>query len=341
MQIKLKDVAQLSGYSITTVSRALAGYDDVSENTRQRIVAAAAELGYQPNLVARGLRNQSTQTLGLLIPANDRSFSGDFFSQLMLGISAEAAHHHYDLLVSAQKSREEELAAYRRIVGGHSVDGVIVARTLRADPRIAYLKSVDHPFVVSGRASPDEPSDFAYIDVDSRHGIALATEHLLALGHRHIGLILPPEDIAFTDYRLEGYKDALRTANVPFRAEYVTHGDMLRSGGYDATARLFSEHPHLTAFAVCNDLMALGAINRLQGLGLRVGQDISITGFDDIPAAEFAHPALTTVHQPIYEIGQHLTTMLIKLIEGERGFETAIILPPALIIRESSGPCPR
>ena len=334
MQITLKDVARQSGCSVTTVSRALAGYDDVNEHTRQRIIEVARQLGYQPNLVARGLRCQSTQTLGLIIPANDRSFSGDFFSQLMLGISDGAARRHYDLLVSLQKSDEEELAAYRRIVGGNRVDGIILARTRYADPRIAYLRSVQHPFVVSGRAAPGEANDFPYIDVDSQHGIRLAVEHLMKLGHRHIGLILPPREIAYTGYRLQGYLDALQTTST----EYVVYGDLMRSGGYAGANQLLDQHPHLTAIVACNDLMALGAISAVQGRGLRVGTDIAITGFDDLPAAEYAHPALTTIHQPIYEIGQRLAHMLIGLIEGEAPLETQIMLPARLIVRDSSGP---
>ncbi len=341
MQITLKDVARLSGCSVTTVSRALAGYDDVNEHTRQRILAAARQLGYQPNLVARGLRSQTTQTLGLIIPANDRSFSGDFFSQLMLGSSDEAALHHYDLLISVQKSDEAELAAYHRIVGGNRVDGVILARTRQADPRIAYLTSKNLPFVVSGRSAPGERTDFPYIDVDSQHGIGLATTHLLELGHRHIGLLLPPEGMAFTDYRLAGYRNTLQGADIPFRPEYVVFGDLMRSGGYEGANFLLDQHPELTALVACNDLMAIGAISALQKRGLQVGSDISVTGFDDIPAAEHTHPALTTIHQPIYEIGQRLAHMLISLIEGVQWVETQIMLSPTLVIRSSSGQCPR
>src|SRR5258708_3379259 len=123
MQVKLKDVAQQSGYSITTVSRALAGYDDVNEQTRQHIIKTAKQLGYQPNLVARQLRNQATQTIGLVMPAGDHSLSTDFFIELLHGIGDAASSRHYDLLISAQPNVDAEMMAYRRLVGGERVDG--------------------------------------------------------------------------------------------------------------------------------------------------------------------------------------------------------------------------
>jgi LacI family transcriptional regulator len=338
MQVKLKDIAHKTGYSITTVSRALAGYDDVNHETRQQIIAVANSLGYQPNQLARQLRSQRSYTIGMIIPVDDHSFSDDFFTQLILGIGNAASHERYDLLISSQPaSSQEEMEAYRRIVGGHRVDGIIVARTRCNDTRIVYLQQRRHPFVVSGRNAPGERSDFPYIDVDSEAGIYLATQHFTELGHRHIGLILPPRDIAFTEYRHTGYRDALVQAGIAYRPEYVLYGNLLRSGGYHGARDLLDHHPELTAIVACNDLMALGAMSAIQGRGLRVGQDIAVSGFDDIPAAEYAHPSLTTIRQPIYEIGLQLTQMLVALIAGQSLLESQLILKPTLVSRESSG----
>jgi len=338
MQIKLKDLAKTTGYSITTVSRALAGYSDVNEQTRQYIVETALQLGYVPNQAARQLRSQSTNTLGLIIPAHERSFSNDdFFGQLMQGIGDTVALYHYDVLISAQHPGEEEMAAYQRLVGGYRVDGMILARTRQNDSRIAYLKGHQHPFVVSGRAAPDEVSDFPYIDVDSQAGIRMLVEHFIGLNHQHIGLILPPPEMAYTGFRLEGYREALRKASLPYRPEYVVHGDLTREGGYAGAQALLDTPPDLTAIVACNDLMALGAMSAVQTRGLQIGDDIGVAGFDDIPAAEYAHPPLTTIHQPIYEIGQRLARMLIDLIKGQPPAETQVVLPPTLVIRASSG----
>jgi LacI family transcriptional regulator len=337
MQVKLKDLARMTGYSITTVSRALAGYSDVNEQTRQHIIETARQLGYVPNQAARQLRNRSSATLGMIIPAIERSFSNDFFSQLMQGIGDSASLYHYDVLISAQHPGEEEMAAYRRLVGGYRVDGMILARTRQHDPRIAYLKERGHPFAVSGRAAPGEVSDFPYIDVDSQAGIRMLVEHFLELNHRHIGLILPPPDVAYTGYRFEGYREALHNAGLECRQEYVVHGDLTRVGGFDGAQRLLAQNPEITAIVACNDLMALGAMSAIQSAGLRVGEDVGVAGFDDVPAAEYAQPPLTTIHQPIYEIGQRLVRMVIDIIKGQPPAETQVVLPPVLVIRASSG----
>ncbi len=334
--VKLKDIAETTGYSITTVSRALAGYKDVSEATRRHIVDIALSMGYQPNAVARQLRSQKTDTIGIIIPAHDSRFSDDFFSELLMGIGYAAAHNGYDLLVSAQTS-SDEMSAYQRIVGGNRVDGVILARTRRSDPRIAYLKEVGIPFVVSGRAAPDEPSDFPYIDADSQQGIYAATRHLIQLGHRNIGIVLPPLDIAFTPYRLMGYQRALLEANLPYEQANVTYGDLRRFGGQQAAHALLTQRPQLTAIVACNDAMALGVMQAVESLGLRVGADIAVTGFDDISVAEYATPPLTTVRQPIQEIGQRLVEMLIHIIHRQPLEHPQTLLSPTLIVRQSCG----
>ncbi|MFQ3536872.1 MAG: LacI family DNA-binding transcriptional regulator [Aggregatilineales bacterium] len=340
MRVRLKDIAKLTGYSLTTVSRALAGYSDVNAQTRAYILETAQALGYQPNGVAQQLRRQITNTLGLVIPANAHDFSGDFFSQLLHGIGAEAAEHHFDVLISSARSVEEEMCIYRRLVGGRRVDGMILARTRRHDPRIAYLCAQKYPFAVAGRAALDEPSDFPYIDTDSQAGIRRLVAHLSALRHRHIGLILPPAEIAFTGYRLLGYQEGLAAAGLPFQPSYIVYSDLTRGGGFHAAHQLLDAHPHLTALIACNDLMALGAMSAAQGRGLRVGRDLSIVGFDDIPAAEYSHPPLTTIRQPTYETGRRLTAMLVSLIRGEQPAQTQIVIQGELIVRGSSGAAP-
>ncbi len=337
MQVKLKDIADKSGYSITTVSRALAGYDDVNESTRQAIIELAISMGYQPNQVARQLRSQRTNTIGMVIPANDQGFSDDFFSELMMGVGHAASTHGYDLLLSAQTSTQKEMDAYYRIVGGNRVDGVVVARTRKNDPRIEYLQKMHHPFVVSGRRAPGRDSDFPYIDVDSQAGLRRMVAHFVKQGHRKIALILPPAEMAFTDYRLQGYKDGLAEAGISFSEQYTFYSDLKRDGGYDCANYLLDSYPELTGIIACNDLMALGAMSAVQERGLRVGQDIAIAGFDDIPAAEFSHPPLTTIRQPIYEIGERLIEMLLKVIQKQPLENPHVLLQPTLILRESSG----
>jgi len=337
MQVTLKDIAQKTGYSITTVSRALSGYNDVNANTRALIMEAAATMGYRPNLVARQLRSQQTQTIGMVLPASQTHSEDDFFSLLLKGVTHAAARHHYDVLVSTWLPGDDEMDVYRRVAGGRRVDGFVLARTYRNDARIDYLREINMPVVVSGRRAPENDSDFPYIDADSQHGLAQLVTHLTEYGHEHIGLILPPAQLAFTDYRLNGYRDGLAAAYLPYRSEYVAAGDMTRESGQNAADALLSSYPRLTAIIACNDLMAIGAMNAVQVRGLTVGEDIAIGGFDDIPLAAHTSPPLTTVRQPIYTIGEALTDMLVQIMTDDNPDTTGRLLKPTLVIRESSG----
>lgn len=338
MAVTLKDISRHTGFSITTISRALAGYSDVNPITRQKIQDAAEQLGYQPNLVARHLQAQRTGTIGMVLPLREHAVTTDFFTELLRGVSDRASQANYDILTSAQEyGSADEMNAYKRIVGGGRVDGMIVARARLHDPRISYLKSRKFPFAVSGSSGEDEPSDFLHIDVDNAAGIRQAAEHLISLGHRVIGLILPPEEMAYTAQRHLGYRIALEKAGIAYDSRYVRYGDLLPSGGYNAGHDLITHFDDLSAIIACSDLMAFGAMQAAQLLGKRVGDEIAITGFDDIPVAQYANPPLTTVHQPIYDIGQQLTAHLIDMINGLPVQPVGEILPTTLQIRASSG----
>lgn len=340
MAVTLKDIAETSGYSITTVSRALAGYDDVSEKTRVHIINIATRLGYQPNHIARQLRSQKTRTIGLILPEETYTATDEFFSLFMMGIGHAAALHHYDLLLSVQVPGDDEVSAYQRMVGGNRVDGMIIARTKHYDRRVKYLQEIAAPFAVFGRLAPDDPHDFPFIDVDSTLGIRLGVEHLVALGHQEIGLILSPQDMVYSSYRLQGYQDGLATANLPFCNDYVVIGDLKAPSGYTLTHQLLDIHPQLTAIVACNDHMALGSIKAAQERNLIVGRDISIIGYDDILASAHANPPLTTIRQPIFEIGERVVKLLIEqLEEPSHPKQLQSLIEPALVVRESTGTC--
>jgi LacI family transcriptional regulator len=333
MRVTLKTIADESGFSVTTVSRALAGYDDVNEETRRRIVEIADRLGYQPNLMARQLRSQQTRTVGMVIPLTPY-FSDPFFMELLSGVGRQAAEHGYDLRLSAQIPGQEELNAYRRMVAGRQVDGVVIARVRYHDPRIAYLQEAQHPFVVFGRG---EPNDYPYIDVDSTTGIRWLVEHFVDYGHRKIAMILSPRDLMFTTLRLKGYRDTLAARGLPFRKDYIQEGDLSQRSGLAAADHLLQLNDPPTAIIACNDMMALGTMTAIQRHGLRAGLDIAVAGFDDIPAALDAEPQLTTIRQPIYRIGRQLVDMLVSLMQHDPLDNPQILMEPELIIRGSSG----
>jgi LacI family transcriptional regulator len=335
MAVTIKDIAERTGKSITTVSRALAGYDDVAPETKVLVRQVADELGYEPNLLAQRLQKQRTDTIGLILPTFGPRFSDPFFSEFLAGVGNRAARSGFDLLVSTQAPGVDEVSAYRRKVQGRQVDGFIVVRTRRQDTRIDYLRRAGVPFVVFGRT--EGTVDFPFVDEDGVLGMRLMADHLARLGYRRIACIAPPDELMFAHHRLRGLREGLAEHGIALAESLVFTSDLTQRGGYAAAERLLAGPVQLDAIAACNDLMALGAMSAAQGLGLAVGQDVAITGFDDIPMAEHSHPPLTTLHQPIYEIAATLTDMLLAIIAGQTLEQSQVILKPRLVIRRSCG----
>ena len=336
MAATLKDIAQKLDISITTVSRGLAGYSDVSEKTRKRIEAAAKELGYQPNITARRLQKQKTDTLGFIIPTFGPRFSDPFFSEFLAGVGNKAAEAEYDLLVSTHAPYSAaEQQAYLRATQGGWVDGLIIVRTRENDERIRHLSEQTFPFVSFGRTDLD--ADYPFVDEDSVAGMRQVTEHFIELGHRRIGFIMPPAELMFSNLRRLGYQQAMADRGLAVEPDWIVEGNLTQRGGAEVVDRLLALQPRLTAIICGNDLMAIGAMNRIQQQGLEVGKDMAIAGFDDIPTAAYTTPSLTTVAQPIYEIGWQTCEMLIDLINGRSLQNRQVLLTPKLVIRASSG----
>ncbi len=336
MSVTLKDIAAEVGYSVTTVSRALNDYDDVSEATKQLIKRVAQEMGYHPHVIAQSLQSKRTNTVGFIVPATEHYLSDPYFLELLAGIGDGAALCAFDLLVSTCKPMgAQEHLAYERMVRGRRVDGIIVARTRRDDERIAYLVSEGFPLIAFGRTASD--LDFPYLDIDGEKGVFEAVEHLIGLGHRRIGFIAPSMYLTFAAHRLAGYKKALRSHGLQFDPALTVEGNLTQSGGSQSMRRLLDLEDPPTAVMAGNDLMAFGAMEAAQGRGLVVGRDIAVIGFDDVPLAAHFHPSLTTVRQPIYEIGKMLSQRLVKIIEGKKLAQPQLLLQPELVIRESSG----
>jgi LacI family transcriptional regulator len=314
----------------------LGGYSDVAEGTRLRVIKAAEERGYVPSATARRLQKGRTDTIGFVIPTGGPRFSDPFFSELLAGIGNAAARHNFDLLVSTRPpDTEEEQAVYRRLAEGRLVDGLLVVRTRVKDWRIDYLSKVELPFVAFGRSDLDV--DFPYVDEDGVRGLELVAQHLAQLGHRHLAFISAPESLMFCALRSAGLDATLQRYGLSLKPEYKKVSDLTQRGGFSAMNELLELSPPPTAVIACNDLMALGAISAAQKRGLVVGRDVAITGFDDIPLAEHSHPSLTTVRQPIYDIGCQICDMLVCLINGEELSERHVVLHPELVVRESSG----
>jgi LacI family transcriptional regulator len=331
----LKSISKSTGFSVTTVSRALGGFDDVNEETRRIILEEAQRQGYEPNLLARLLQGQRSQTVGLVIPTQGPHFSDPFFSAFVAGVGNEAAASGFDLLLSTHAPTPDEIETYRRIVAGRRVDGLILSRVRMDDARIQYLSETSMPFVVFGRTH--SPIDYVYIDVDGVQAQAELTEHFIKLGHQRIAYITPPQYLTFSHLRLQGFHEAMMRHDLNIPSEYIVEGDLTETGGYQAAERLLALPVPPTAVMTGNDHMAFGVMSLAQSRGLRLGTDLAIGGFDDIPAAAHVHPGLTTVHQPIYQIGQQLTSTLLHIIDGKPLQQRGTLMPYTLIVRGSSG----
>ncbi len=336
MRITLKDLARETGYSVTTVSRALAGYSDVSEKTRTIILDAAQRLGYQPNQLARQLQSQRTNTIGLILPAYGPRFSDAFFSEFLAGVGTEATSQSYDLLLATQIAEADGLPVYRRIVGSGRVDGVITLRTRQVDPRVQYLHQTGMPFVTFGRSETD--FEFSYVDVDGEQGLYLVTRHFIALGHRRIAFVAAMPDLMLTRYRLAGYRRALQEHDLAFDPALVAYGDLTRESGLELGLTLLRMGQPPTAIVASNDLMALGVIAAARQLGLRAGSDVGISGYDDSPLAATADPPLTSVDCLVFESGRQTCRQLIELITADQPEVRQLLLQPTLVVRASSGP---
>ena len=335
MPVTLKDIAEKVGRSVTTVSRALHDYDDVSPETKELVRRVAAEMGFTPNIMAQRLQKRRTDTIGFILPTFGPRFSDPFFSEFLAGVGNTAAKLGYDLLVSTCPPGEQELEFYREKVQSSRVDGFVIVRTRRDDTRIKYLSEINFPFVAFGRT--ENPAQHPYVDEDSELGMRLLANHLVDLGHQKIAFIAAPDHLMFTHYRLKGFREGLLERGILLDDSMIGIGDLTQRGGYAIAMELLDRPEPPTAIAACNDLMALGTISAAQEHGLIVGQDIAITGFDNIPLAEHCHPPLTTVHQPIYQIGEMVCEMLIKRIRREFVDEEQILLNPSLVIRQSCG----
>lgn len=332
----LKDIALKVGKSITTVSRALNDYDDISDDTKQLVRKTADEMGYIPNATAQRLQKRTTDTIGLILPTFGPRFSDPFFSEFLTGVGNQASEMGFDMLVSTRSPGDQEMQSYRSDVATHRVDGFIIVRTRCDDARIAFLRQSGFPFAAFGRVLGEV--DFPFVDEDGGYGLALIIEHLVELGHHRIAIISAPQDLTFTHHRLEGARSALKQHGLEIDADYIQVGDLTQRGGYESAQRLLDLSQPPTAMVAFNDLMAIGAMSAAQARDLSVGKQISITGFDNIPMAEHAHPPLTTVDQPIYQIGRRVCELLIRKIRGNPNDEHQILLKPTLIVRRSTGP---
>lgn len=335
MAITIKDVAQRAKVAPSTVSRVIADSPRISEATKLKVNKAMEELGYHPNLNARSLASQSTQTLGLVMPSSgDVVFQNPFFPTVLQGISEGAHEKNYALHMTTGKSDKETLEAVIHMVQGKRVDGMILLNSKVEDKVISYLKGIEFPFVVIGKPYKDV-EEITHVDNDNFRAMKEATEFLIELGHQQIAFIGGSLDLVVTVDRLLGYERALRNAGIELKNEYIIHEEFLREGGQEGVAELMSLDQPPTAIVVTDDFMALGVLNKLDELGVRVPEDISIVSFNNVLLAEMARPPLTSVDINIFDLGYQASRNLIQKVEDHKEPTKRVIISHQLVERFS------
>ncbi|WP_020573598.1 LacI family DNA-binding transcriptional regulator [Actinopolymorpha alba] len=328
----IADVARHAGVSKGAVSFALNGRPGVAPATRERILAAAAELGWRPNARARSLSVSRAFALGLVLARDPVLLGSDpFFPSFIAGVETVLAERGHALVLQVVAAGAAEENGYRRLAEDARVDGVILSDLRRHDPRVPLVEDLGLPAVTLNR--PDVPSPFPAVCLDHRPGILAAVEHLVGLGHTDIAHVAGPDDFLHGHERKQAFLDALDAAGLP--AGRVEDADFTAAGGTAATRRLLCQPSRPTAIVYANDLMAIAGISAAQDLGLQVPGDLSVTGYDDTELAAHIHPALTTVRTNVFGWGQVAARALLSLIDGEAVGDVKLE-PAQLVARRST-----
>ncbi len=324
--MKIRDIARLSGVSVATVSRVLNHPQMVREETKRKVLEVIERLGYEPNVVARSLRTRKTGNLGMVISVESGSiFESPYFGLLMKGLTTIAEKHGYHLIFST--CHLSDVSAYKSLFKKSLVDGFVVVDVLDFDPRIALLKKEEIPFVIVGR--PMSNVEYIYADSDNEGGTYRATRYLIEKGHKRLALINGPKRMSVSRHRFEGFKKAHKDFRRSIEPSLVFEGKFTEEDGYRLTKMALEKN--VDAILYSGDVMAFGGIKALRNAGLEPGRDISIIGFDDVPASKLLE--LSSVRQPVENIGKKAAELLIKMIEGERVHSK--VFPTELIIRKS------
>ena len=327
--IRLFEVAQAAGVSPATASRALHRPELVALRTRERVEQAAQELGYRPNVLARGLRTRGSRTIGLIVT----DILNPFHATLAKGVQDAAEAQGYTVLMFNSDEQPEKERRALETLHGHLPQGLIVVPTANTRENLEIVAGV--PTVELDRASGTEHAHT--IMVDNVSGSREAVAHLIGLGHRHIGMIAGQQDITTAQERLQGYREALESAGLPYQDALVLPGNHREADGRLAALRLLSRRERPTALFVGNNEMTVGAVLAVRELGLEIPGDLSVVGFDDSRWAQTMSPALTVVSQPTYELGQIACQHLLGLIAGQP-LPESVRLPTRVIYRQSTAP---
>lgn len=325
----IRDVAKESGLSTGTISKALSAPDSVSKKSLTKVNAAIKKLNYKPNMLAQKFRNKQSRTIVVLVP----DIANLFFAKVISGIEQVAQQQGYSVLLGDTKDSAEREVEFIRMVETRLADGIINLR-----PYIKGDSILPKEGVIAVNAGNCENTPYPSVRIDNADAAKKVVNYLLSLGHKRIGVVSGLKKNPHSIDRINGYKAALANAGIEWDEELVFEGDFKYWSGLNA-AEYFTRMENIpTAIFCMNDQMAIAAMKGFIDKGLRIPQDISVTGFDDMNVSRYYVPALTTISQPAEKIGQKSAEILLKMIAGEQPTQNDFILPYEFVIRESVVP---
>lgn len=331
-EVTIIDVAREASVSYSTVSRVVNNKEYVKPETRQRVVQAMARLGYQVNMQARSLAGGRSNVIGLLVV----DLTTQYMGEIMRGIDDVLAANQYELILYTTHRRKTKESAYVNMMARGLADGLLIVLPRDPDAYLEFLRKRDFPYVLIDQTSITE-TDLTVTATNYQGGYD-ATKYLVDLGHTRIAIVCGWRDMISARDRLEGYRAALADCGLPLEPELIYEGDFTQNSGFNGATRFLSLPDPPTAVFASNDMAAIGVIEAARACGLRVPRDLSVIGFDDIPMAALSNPQLTSIRQPLQEMGRIATEILLDSINNPEGKSTSIILPTELIVRETTAP---
>jgi LacI family transcriptional regulator len=330
MAASIKDVAKEAGVSIATVSRVLNDVDVVNEETKKKVQEAIAKLGYRPNIVARSLKTQRTKTVGILIP----DISSQFYPEIVRGTEDVANIYDYNIILCNSDSDLEKEKEYLRVLKEKMVDGVLYMSSSLEPEIVAIIKELELPTVLV--ETTDREKTFPSVTIDNREAGYDAVTYLINRGNKRIAYIGVHKDaVNAAAVRYFGYEDALKEHGIEINKDLIYFGEIKAKEGYEAINRILEKTSDIDAVFCASDELAMGAINALREKGLSIPGDVDVIGFDNIYTSSLFYPKLTTVAQPMYDMGSVGMRMLIKLINKKDLDEKNYVLPYEIIERDS------
>lgn len=330
----IKDIARECGVSLSTVSLVLNNNPRISESTREKVLSSVRKHEYQPNTFARSLASQSSRSLSVIVPHLNHVFADTYFGEIVSGIYEHATSLGYKVMLEMANRHFIQTHEYLNLLKTKRVDGLLILGSSVHDEYLKDLAASNYPYVLVNHYFPGRSMN--YISADYITSARLAANHLLDHGHRHIGMLSGTTTNTALDFR-DHFTKACTEGGVARENLYWSDGWFTEQGGFEGAQWLLDRYPEMTAIMAGNDKMAIGAMRHIARRGLKVPQDISVIGMDDVAAAEFANPSLTTIRHDLYQIGAKSVEALLVLFRKEAELVQQT-LPVELVVRESTGP---